>query len=205
MLLWRLLTAESILLTEYQEDGGMQELLCALRERRLLVEDSDDDPSGLHAAHDALLRHWPRAVEFRTTHATDIGLWLDLNRESRQWLRGERTLIPVGPQLATARALDARWQGLWTARDRPALDYIRQSARQADRRRALTRIVIGVSGSLAALFGAALGYDTIASRYLTRIDFKDASLPPGDTMGADANLHHHATAGRLIPAPSGGS
>ncbi len=193
-LLWRLLTAEAILQTEYQEDNAMQELLCALRERRLLVEDSDGDLSGLHAAHDALLRHWPRAVEFRTTHATDIGLWLDVNRESRQWLRGERTLIPAGPQLAAARALDARWQGLWTARDRPVLDYIRRSAKQADRRKALARIAIGVPASLAALCGAKLGYDAVAGRYLTRIDFKDVSLPPRDRMAADAYLHHHGIA-----------
>ena len=193
-LLWRLLTAESILLTEYQDDNAMQELLCALRERRLLVEDSDSDRSRLHAAHDALLRHWPRAVEFRTRHATDIDLWLDLNRESRQWLRGERTLIPAGPQLASARALDARWQKLWTARDQRALDYIRRSARQADRRKALTRIAIGVPASLAVLYGAELGYDTIARRYLTRIDFKDVSLPPGEAIAADAYLHHHGIA-----------
>ncbi len=193
-LLWRLLTAESILLTEVQEDDALQELLCALRERRLLVEAGDGDRSGLQVAHDALLRHWPRAVEFRTTHTADIDLWRDLDRESRQWLCGERTLIPIGPQLVAARALDVRWQGLWTARDRPLLDYIRRSARQADRRRALTRIVIGVSGSLAALYGAGLGYDKIASRYLTRIDFKGASLRPGDMMAADGYLHHHGIA-----------
>jgi hypothetical protein len=109
-------------------------------------------------------------------------------------VRGERTLIPAGPQLAAARALDACWQGLWTARDRPVLEYIRRSAKQADRRKALTRIAIGVPASLAALCGAKLGYDAVARRYLTRIDFKDVSLPPGDTMAADAYLHHHGIA-----------
>ncbi len=193
-LLWRLLTAESILPMEYQADHPMQELLCALRERRLLVEEVGIDRSGLHPAHEALLRHWPRAVHFRATHGAEIGLWLDLSRESRQWLRGERTLIPTGPQLQAATALDERWRQLWTARDQPTLDYIRRSTRQVSRRRMLARIALGVPASLAALYGAKTSYDAIASRYRTRIEFKGVSVPPGAQIAADAYLHHHGIA-----------
>ncbi len=193
-LLWRLLTTESILPTEYPADHAVHELLCALRERRLLVEDSGSDRSALHAAHEALLRHWPRAVDFHTTHAPDIGLWLDLSRESRQWLRGERTLIPAGPQLQAARALDERRRQLWTACDQPTLDYIRRSVRQAGRRRVLAQIALGVPASLAALYGVKAGYDALASRYWTRIDFKGVSVPPGAQIAADAYLHHHGIA-----------
>ena len=176
-LLWRLLTAESIVPADYPPDHPMQALLGAMRERRLLIEDGLER-TGLHPAHDALLRHWPPAVEFRTAHAADIGLWLDLQRESRQWLRGTRALIPVGPQLEAASALDARWRALWTAGDQPTLEYIRRSTRQASRRRVLTQIAFGVPAALAA-------------RYWTRITFQGVTVPPGMQIAADAYLHHH--------------
>ena len=189
-LLWRLLTAESIMPAEYPPEHPMHALLGAFRDRRLLVE-RGLERSELQPAHEALLRHWPRAVEFRTTHARDIGLWSDLHREARQWLRGDRTLIPAGPQLQAARALDERWRALWTAGDQPTLDYVRRSARQASRRRVLTQIAFGVPVSIAALYGAKTGYDVVASRYLTRIEFRGVSVPPGVEIAADAYLYHH--------------
>ena len=123
----------------------MHELVAAFKARRLLVEvNNGSNDSALHAAHEALFRHWPRAIKHRQANETDIGAWLDLSRESGQWLRGERALIPPGPQLQAAAALVRRKHAVWTASDQPVLTYIARSSQQRSRRQALAYLAIGV-------------------------------------------------------------
>lgn len=188
-LLWKLVTSEEIQPSEYPADHPMQELVTAFRTRRLLVEDDDGDKA-LHAAHEALFRHWPRAIDYQRANEADIGLWLDLNRESSQWARRQRALIPPGPQLQAATALVQRRRPFWTASDRQTLTYVERSAQQRSRRQMLAYLAIGVPLAGVAAIGAKAGYDFIESRYVTRIDFQDVSVPAGKEIAADAYLHH---------------
>lgn len=190
-LLWKLATSERILPSEYPADHPMHELVAAFQARRLLVEDNGaDGDRALHAAHEALFRHWPRAIEDRQAKEADIGAWLDLMRESGQWIRGERALIPAGPQLQAATALIERRRAFWTAGDRPVRTYIERSAQQRSRRQALTYLAMGIPLVGVAAVGITAGYDFIEGRYVTRIDFTDASVPAGKEIAADAYLHH---------------
>lgn len=190
--LWKLATSEEILPSEYPADHPMHELVAAFKARRLLVEvNNGSNDSALHAAHEALFRHWPRAIKHRQANETDIGAWLDLSRESGQWLRGERALIPPGPQLQAAAALVRRKHAVWTASDQPVLTYIARSSQQRSRRQALAYLAIGVPLVGLVAIGAKAGYDLIENRNITRIDFKDVSVPPGKEIAADAYLHHN--------------
>jgi hypothetical protein len=180
-MLWRLATTGEVLPGDYPAAGPMRDLLSAFRDRRLLVEDRNTAGEGsLHAAHEALFRQWPRAADYIRGHGGEIGLWLDLVREAGQWTRGERALIPPGPQLEAAEALLARRASDWTVRDKPAIDYVRASAARRVRRRAL---VLGAAGVLGAGVVGTVLYQGV--RYLenlrrTRIAFGDIPIPGPD-------------------------
>jgi hypothetical protein len=190
-LLWKLATAGEILPVEYPADHVMRKLVVALQERRLLVEDRNvRGDSSLHAAHEALFRHWPRAIEQRREDDADIRLWRDLTHESGQWARGERALIPSGPQLEAAKTLRYRRGSLWTASDRQTLDYVERSTRQRSRRQALTYLAIGAPAFIAGVAALTTAYDYLESRYITRIRFSDASPPAGGRVAAESYLHH---------------
>lgn len=190
-LLWKLMTAGEIRLSEYPADHPMQSLAASFQARRLLVEDRDVNGNvRLRVAHEAFFRHWPRAVEQWRKDEGDIRRWLDLNREAGQWLRGERALIPSGPQLAAALTLSRQRQEEWTEGDRPTLDYVKRSAKQHGRRRALMVAAAGVPAIVAGSFGAYAFYDWIESLYVTRIRFDDAVVrAPDYVTAADPYLH----------------
>jgi hypothetical protein len=191
-LLWRLATAGEFVASHYATESPIHALVAAFSEKRLLVQDqSIHGFISVRAAHDALLRHWSRAVEQRRNDEADIPLWLDIARESRQWARGERALIPSGPQLQAALALSRRRQAFWNDGDRPVLDYITRSAQQRSRRRVLSYVAWGIPALIAAGAGLKGAYDYVESLYITRITFNDASMPDGTTgIAADPYLHH---------------
>ena len=190
-LLWKLMTDGEVRPLEYPAAHPMQSLVTSFQARRLLVEDRDVNGNvGLRVAHEAFFRHWPRAVEQRRSDEGDIRRWLDLNRESGQWRRGERALVPPGPQLAAALALSRQRRGYWTEGDRPALDYVDRSARQHGRRQLLARAAIGVPSVVAASVGAYAIYDWVEGLYVTHIRFDDAVLAAPDYItAADPYLH----------------
>jgi hypothetical protein len=191
-LLWRLATAGEVVPSHYAMESPIHALVAAFLEKRLLVQDQGAHGFiSVRAAHDALLRHWSRAVEQRRDDEADIPLWLDIARESRQWVRGERALIPSGPQLQAALALSQRRQAFWNDGDRAALDYITRSAQQQSRRRVLSYAAWGIPTLIAAAVGLKGAYDYVESLYITRITFNDASMPDGSTaIAADPYLHH---------------
>jgi len=190
-LLWKLATAGEILPSEYPADDPMRALIAAFQNRRLLVEDRNVRGNvSLRAAHEALFRHWSRAIEQRRQDEADIQRWLDLSRESGQWGRSERALIPSGPQLDAALALSRRRRALWTAGDRPVLDYVERSVRQRIRRRVLGYVALGIPVLIAGAAGVVATYDYVESRYVTRIKFDDVAVPgPNYTIAADPYLH----------------
>ena len=189
--LWKLTTAGEILPSEYPPAHPMHGLLAAFLGRRLLVEDRDvRGDTGLRAAHEALFRHWPRAIEQRKRDENDIRLWLDLHREAGQWMRGERALIPPGPQLKAALVLVCDRLALWTAGDQTVIDYVDRSGQQHGRRRMLARGAVGVPAVVVGALGLYGAYDYVESLYVTQIRFEDVSIPESNYVAADSYLHH---------------
>jgi hypothetical protein len=159
----------------------MRALISAFQAKRLLVEDRDvRGNSSVRAAHEALFRHWSRAVEQRERDEHDVSLWLDLIRESGQWARGERALIPSGPQLEAAQSLYKRRAADWTASDAPVVDYVRASLFQRTRRCTVAAIALGVPAVAAAGFGINGLRSYLEGLHLTRITFQDVSVPAPD-------------------------
>ena len=186
-LLWKLATSGEIVPSEYEANSSVPGLLEAFREKRLLVEDRNaGGTSSLRAAHEALFRHWPRAIEQRGQDDGDIRLWLDLTREAGQWVRRERALIPPGPQLRAADALCRRRAGHWTASDAATVHYVQTSLRQRDRRRVLMGAALAIPAIAAGGFGlrALAGY--VEGLHLTRIRFDAIAVPPPDYLIAAA-------------------
>jgi len=175
---WKLATNTELRPSDYSADSPMHTLIQGFQGKRLLVETRGaDGHTGVHAAHEALFRHWPRAVEQRQKHESDIRLWLDLLRESGQWARGERALIPSGPQLAAARSVYERRASDWTASDVSVVNYLRASLHQHQRRQFLVAGAVGLPMIVASGFGLRAIYDYLESRHVTRIKFEKALLP----------------------------
>jgi DNA-binding beta-propeller fold protein YncE len=148
-LLWKLATKGEIVPSEYAAGNSIRDLIQAFQQKRLLVEYSNQrGTSGVRTAHEALLRHWPPAVEQLRRDENDRLLWLDLDRESRQWKGYRRALIPNGPQLEAASALISSRKADRTASDALPIEYVRSSLRQRTRRRAAA-IGMGVTILLA--------------------------------------------------------
>lgn len=191
LLLWKLATAGMVETRDYPPDHPIHAVLAAYQARRLLVRDGQ--PGGgavLRAAHDALLRHWSRAVEQRQAEAADLALWLDLGREARQSRCGERALIPPGPQLEAARSLRQRRRAWWTAADDAIVQYIEDSTRQHQRRRLLLGLGLGLPAAAATAWGGHSLWSIWRARSETHLDFADIAVPgPDYVVAAEPYLH----------------
>ena len=106
--------------------------------------------------------------------------WQDLSREAEQWSRGERALIPPGPQLAAADALYARRANDWSAGDEQILAYVRASLVQRDRRRVLAGLAFGIPALAGMGLAGRVAYDYFASLHRTRILFGNVPVPGPD-------------------------
>ncbi len=186
-LLWRLDTAGALLPADDPAASPLRALVEAFRARRLLVESAGEQgPARIHAAHEALLRHWPRAVALRAESARAVATWLDLARESGQWARAERALIPPGPQLEAAAALLARRRGRLTAGEAPVAAYVEASLQRYRRRRLLAAAAIGLPALAVGGFGLAEGWNFVRDLGRTRIRFADIAVPGPDNIIAAA-------------------
>jgi hypothetical protein len=116
----------------------------------------------------------------------EFRLWQELSREAEQWSRGERALIPAGPQLDAARALHARRAADWSVGDERILSYIRASLSQRDRRRVVMGLALGVPFVAAAGFAGRALYDYVDGLHRTRIAFGDIPVPAPDYQIAAA-------------------
>jgi hypothetical protein len=186
-MMWRLASIGHLVAADFETNEAMQRLVAAFQQRRLLAADEDAEGAiRLRAVHEALLRLWPRVVSFRIEHQAELSLWCDLMREAEQWRRGERALIPEGPQLTAASALMDRRTHCWTESDRPMLEFVRDSRSQRSRRRLIRGLVVGGPAALGAGVGgvALLNYMQRLSR--TRIDFDSIRVPPPDYSVAAA-------------------
>jgi len=186
-LIWRLSTRGEVQLSDDLPESSIRKLIDACRARRLLSTHSGIRGNlSVRPAHEALLRHWPRAVERRGAHEADIRLWLDLVREAGQWTRGERSPIPPGPQLDAAQALRERRRGAWTAGDQPTLDYIDRSVQGRVRRQWVVRTAVGLPVAVAAGFGVLFIAQQVAAMHRTVVDLSQVRVQTSDHMIAAA-------------------
>ena len=191
LLLWKLTTVGKVETRDYPDCHPLHTVLAAYQARRLLVRDGHGERGAvLRAAHEALLRHWTRAVEQRQAEGQDISLWLDLQREAQQSRRGERALIPSGPQLAEARSLIHRRRAWWTADDAAMIAYVDASSRQRQRRRLLAGLGLGVPAALSAAWGGRSLWSVWRALSETHIKFADIAVPgPDYVVAAEPYLH----------------
>jgi hypothetical protein len=191
LLLWKLSTLGAIETQDYPAIHPIHAALAAYQAKRLLVRDGGSGGHGavLRAAHEALLRHWSRAVEQRQADAERLRLWHDLMREAQQSRRGERALIPSGPQLAAASALMRERRTWWTDGDKPVIDYIERSLRQRQRRQLLVTGVVGLPAAAGVTWGGRALWQAWRALSETHIDFADLSVPgPDYIIAAEAYL-----------------
>ena len=186
-MIWRLSTRGEIRLADDPADSALRRLIDACRARRLLS--TQTGPRGeptVRPAHEALLRHWPRAVRRRQADEADIRLWLDLVREAGQWARGERAPIPPGPQLEAARTLRERRRAAWTSGDRVTLDYINKSVHGRDAQRLTARVAVGLPAAAAVGFGLLMAGQQVAAMHRTVVDLSRVQVRSSDHMVAAA-------------------
>ena len=186
-LIWRLSTRGEVALQDVPAGSPLRNLIDACLGRRLLsAQAGARGVVTVRPAHEALLRHWPRAVERRQAHEADIRLWLDLVREAGQWARGERATIPPGPQLDAAESLRDRRRPAWTAADQPTLDYIDRSVLGRARRRLAVRVAIGLPVAAAATFGGVVLVQQVDAMHRTVVDLSQVQVRAADHMVAAA-------------------
>jgi Novel STAND NTPase 1 len=202
LLLWKLNTLAAIETHDYPPAHPIHAVLAAYQAKRLLVRDGGSEGHGavLRVAHEALLRHWSRAVEQRQADAAQLRLWHDLMREAQQSHRGERALIPSGPQLAAASSLMRDRRTWWTAGDKPVVEYIERSVQQRQRRQFLVAAGAGLPAAAGIAWGGGTLWNAWRALSETHIDFTNLSVPgPGYVVAAEAYLSRQ---GITVPARS---
>jgi AAA ATPase domain len=181
VLLWKLTTAGAIETRDFPSEHPIHGALTAYQARRLLVRDrASGEGATLRAAHEALLRHWSRAVAQRRADDADIERWLDLTREAQQCGRGERALIPPGPQLEAARGLLQRRQQFLTQGDAAVVDYVKRSLHQRRRRAVLAGLAAGVPLAAGLGWGGMLAFRRWRAQFETHIAFDDVEISGKD-------------------------
>lgn len=121
-------------------------------------------------------------------------------REAQQSHRGERALIPSGPQLIAASSLMRDRRTWWTVGDRPVIEYIKRSVQQRQRRQLLVAAGTGLPTAAGIVWGGRTLWDAWRSLSETHIDFADLSVPgPDYVIAAEAYLSRQ---GITVPARS---
>lgn len=85
-----------------------QELVTAFVDARLMVSQLIQGQAGFKIAHEAILRHWPRAVDWVSTHKKQLIIRSRLGKQSQRWHQEQQAkglLLPEGIQLEEANDL----------------------------------------------------------------------------------------------------
>jgi hypothetical protein len=88
--------------------GGGELVDTFVRERLLTVDRGDDGGARVSVAHEALLRAWPRAVDWRERHAGQLATRARVESQTATWTAEAEDpgfLLPAGTLLDDARAL----------------------------------------------------------------------------------------------------
>ncbi|QBE65702.1 nSTAND1 domain-containing NTPase [Pseudoduganella lutea] len=138
--------------------GTARELVRALVEARLFVSELVGGVPGFGVTHEALLRRWPRIVEWIDTHRQALQVHTRVATQAARWDAAGRPrdlLLPAGLQVNQASALlDSTAMALSV----PVTAFVRASQRRvklAERMRIAVVAVIAMLALLAALLGLA--------------------------------------------------
>lgn len=145
--------------------AGARALVDALVSARLFTADQDaGGERTISVVHEALLRHWPRVVQWVEENRDFLRARSRLAARLAEWLeqkQDEHFLIPPGPPLGEAESILSRFVD---ALDPAEVDFVRRStvharARDQARARRNRRITIGaVSLSALALVGGGIAW-----------------------------------------------
>lgn len=159
----RAATARRIPLSSFAEGSPERLLVEALLrpDARILVADGDPGSAHVRVAHEALLTHWPRALQQIETDARDLRIRARLEAAEARWgeaaeIDRDSLLLPRGQPLSEGEGLLARRQGELA----PALlNYITASGRAARKveQRRLRRLQIVAAVLVILTLGATLG------------------------------------------------
>ncbi|MBB3120897.1 tetratricopeptide (TPR) repeat protein [Massilia violacea] len=100
-------TARSVAWSMLRNDEE-RDLVRAMVEARLFVSELTGDIPSFSVAHEALLRRWPRVVEWIEHHRNALQLRSRISSQADRWVKAERPrdlLIPTGTQISQAYGL----------------------------------------------------------------------------------------------------
>jgi eukaryotic-like serine/threonine-protein kinase len=136
-------------------DEGARQLVRVMVEARLFVSELAGDVPSFGVAHEALLRQWPRVVEWIERHRNALQQRTRISAQANRWLQASRSkdlLLPRGSQVSQAAEL-------LTLQDfaLPSLEqeFVRTSihrARLAERVRFAVTVLIGILALLTGIF-----------------------------------------------------
>lgn len=132
-----------------------RELVRVMVEARLFVSELSGDVPSFGVAHEALLRQWPRVVEWIEHHRVALQLRTRISSQAIRWSDSERSrdlLLPGGLQVSQAADLLDQKDFSLSPLDR---EFVRSSilrARLADRIKLAVTILIGMLAILTAFF-----------------------------------------------------
>jgi DNA-binding winged helix-turn-helix (wHTH) protein/tetratricopeptide (TPR) repeat protein len=132
-----------------------RELVSALIDARLFLSELVEGESGFGVAHEALLRHWPRASDWIGHHRDSLQLRARIAQWTARWSgEGRRAdlLLPPGKQLEDARSLLGMRE---FSLSRQEMELIEASSRKARLRDRIQLAVLAVIVLLAVLAGVA--------------------------------------------------
>ncbi|HEY0585232.1 MAG TPA: winged helix-turn-helix domain-containing protein [Pseudoduganella sp.] len=130
-----------------------EELVRVMVEARLFVSELAGDVPSFGVAHEALLRQWPRVIEWIERHRVALQLRTRISNQAKRWFESERSrdlLLPRGIQVSQAAELLEQKDFSLAPIER---DFVRASilrARIADRIKLAVTTLIGFLAVLTA-------------------------------------------------------
>jgi WD40 repeat protein len=209
------------------ENGRVKEAITRFEDARLLTSDTDPDDKDKtykEPAHDALVRGWPRLLDWKQEHLRELLLQGDLTADANQWERSgkkkqdsgllwiEDPRLPTALQLSCGKDYKDNWLNLFRWRfgyqtwqsqtpehwlNTSEMDFVRQSFDQKFKRfRNTTIIVAGVILTLSGLTGFATQSAQEANRQKDEAT-KQAGIALNNQKKAEAN-QKEASARNLV-------
>jgi len=154
--------------------GPEQQLARALIDARLFVSDLVGGIATYGVAHEAVLRRWPRAVEWIDTHRQALALHARVSAQARRWLAQNKAsdlLLPPGSQAGEATALLDMADLNLVPLEREFILASRRRARRAKRlRMAVSLLLLALALLTSALGLAAHAAQRQAERHRTEAE-----------------------------------
>ncbi|WP_373888296.1 transcriptional regulator [Massilia sp. YMA4] len=138
------------------DSEAKRELVRALVEARLFVSELTGDVPTFGVAHEALLRRWPRVVEWIERHRQALQIRTRVAAQAERWAAAGRPrdlLLPEGTQANQARGLLEIADLALSSQEKDYVDASLRRARLGSRIRFAAMAIIGLLAVLAAVLG----------------------------------------------------